>query len=316
MCLPIAEALKKKYPGCHITFAVNKQYSEIVEGNPFIDDIYVCKNYEQSKTNHSQHYEAITKELLELNRWDNVFQLNCLNMGFDFSRTEYHLAELYADMANVSVIDLSPVISINGSDFKIVDSFLKKNCKKNKKTILIHTRAGWDLKNWDPKKFQALADQLSKEYNVIQVGSKNDFLLKNVPKFLGDPLKPLVAIIKRADLLIGLDSGPMHIASAVDTPMIALFGSTSPPRSGPLWNSYICIQSDACCNDPCHTYDCSKKKGYNCTEEIDIRDVLKAVNKMMKRKDTIQETWWCGFVYPGRAENVFNVSPLKRALEK
>ena len=66
-------------------------------------------------------------------------------------------------------------------------------------------------------------------------------------------LRHLAALISACDVYIGNDTGPMHIAAAVDTPVVALFGSTNHIRSGPYGEKHTVVQSgmELGCN-PCH----------------------------------------------------------------
>jgi len=66
-------------------------------------------------------------------------------------------------------------------------------------------------------------------------------------------LRHLAALIAMCDVYIGNDTGPMHIAAAVGTPVVALFGSTNHIRSGPYGGKHTVVQSgvDLGCN-PCH----------------------------------------------------------------
>jgi ADP-heptose:LPS heptosyltransferase len=72
-------------------------------------------------------------------------------------------------------------------------------------------------------------------------------------------LTQLAALLKRADLLISGDSGPMHMASAVETPSIAIHGPTDPALSGPISHYATVLRSDIWCS-PCYeakeTADC------------------------------------------------------------
>ena len=68
-----------------------------------------------------------------------------------------------------------------------------------------------------------------------------------------DNLREVTALIAACDIYIGNDTGPMHIAAAVGTPVVALFGSTNHIRSGPYGDEHKVVQSgiDLGCN-PCH----------------------------------------------------------------
>ena len=68
-------------------------------------------------------------------------------------------------------------------------------------------------------------------------------------------LSELVAVLEQSSFAVGPDSGPMHIAAAVGTPVISLWGATSPQRSGPLGSEHLMLQSPIGCS-PCYRRTC------------------------------------------------------------
>lgn len=126
-------------------------------------------------------------------------------------------------------------------------------------------------KRWPVPYWAALLDRLISEEHaqVVLTGAPNDLPLieKITRRMHAQPLNlagktsltQLAALLKRADLLISGDSGPMHMASAVDTPVIAIHGPTDPALSGPVSRKATILRSDIWCS-PCYqakeTADC------------------------------------------------------------
>lgn len=126
-------------------------------------------------------------------------------------------------------------------------------------------------KRWPVPYWAALLDRLIREENasVVLTGAPNDLPL--IEKITGrmreqalnlagkTSLTQLAALLKRADLLISGDSGPMHMAGAVETPLIAIHGPTDPALSGPVSHHATVLRSDIWCS-PCYqakeTADC------------------------------------------------------------
>jgi len=90
-------------------------------------------------------------------------------------------------------------------------------------------------------------------------------------------LKDLAALYGKASLLVTTDSGPMHIAAAVGTPVVALFGPTDPVRTGPYGEKHIVIRKDLACS-PCFKKDCPTRQ---CLEEVEVEDVFAAVKHIL-----------------------------------
>ena len=128
--------------------------------------------------------------------------------------------------------------------------------------------SSWESKQWPPERFAALALRLVAERNVasVLVGGPGeraaaDAILSRTgtaPVFdlTGKTsLRELAALISVSTFAVGCDSGPMHIAAAVGTPVISLWGPTNPFRSGPYQNEANALQSTIGCA-PCERRVC------------------------------------------------------------
>ena len=90
-------------------------------------------------------------------------------------------------------------------------------------------------------------------------------------------VRELMSLISECDLLVTNDSGPMHIGYAVRTPVVAIFGSTSPEHTGPVGVKDIAIKKTLACS-PCFERECVKHD-LRCMEMISSEEVLDAVKK-------------------------------------
>ena len=89
----------------------------------------------------------------------------------------------------------------------------------------------------------------------------------------------LGALIESCNLYLTCDSGPMHIAAAVGTPTIALFGPTSPTRHGPYGENHEIIEKPVECR-PCYKRNCMRKdQPHLCMTEIDPNEVVTQILK-------------------------------------
>lgn len=91
-------------------------------------------------------------------------------------------------------------------------------------------------------------------------------------------LRDVIAVADRATIAIGPDSGPMHIAAAVGTPVVSLWGATSPQRSAPYGSEHLVIQGQAPCT-PCYKKECPI--GRICMESICAAMVLEKVDRAL-----------------------------------
>ncbi len=169
-----------------------------------------------------------------------------------------------------------------------VQSTLENNGLENKKFIAINPVAYWETKLWDNEKFARLADAIIAKLNieVVFTGSEKGSiekiltLMKSKGGNLGGEttLTELAYLYKKALLVITTDSGPMHLAAAVGTPVIALFGPTDPKRTGPYGEGHTIISTDLPCS-PCFLKNCSTKK---CMQDISPQQVMAAIEERLK----------------------------------
>ncbi len=98
------------------------------------------------------------------------------------------------------------------------------------------------------------------------------------------PLIALPALLKRASLLVSGDTGPMHLAVTVDTPVVALFAVSDPARSGPGYDpeKHVVIRKWRTC-DPCQSKNCPYAEPL-CMDNITVDEVLAAVDTILSRK--------------------------------
>ncbi len=107
---------------------------------------------------------------------------------------------------------------------------------------LLAASAGWAAKCWAVQKYGALAVELKAMGMdvVVNAPRKDDALAAAVVEASGGAARVvvcnvtgLIALMRRTTLLVGGDSGPMHLAAALGIPLVALFGPTDPERNGP-----------------------------------------------------------------------------------
>jgi len=311
MVTPVIEAVKKKYPRSELVFATSCQYKDIVDDNPYIDRLVLLRDFDRAQFDSElDYYRSMTLALLYQERWDLVYQLQLLDMPCGYWGTDHHLRDLYAEMANVRLVDEKPVIPVAESQRAKIASLLERYVKDGEKIILLHSTSGWKLKDWDRAKFPLLIEMIKRKYNSVffQVGGPNDALIcdDRVINLLGRlTLKEVAALMERSGLLICPDTGLMHMASAVGLKVVALFGPTSPPTGGPVsGDGYFCLQSDSCCDVPCHMKECSF--GRDCAKDISVDKVFEAVCGIIDLEPGKPRSVWKGCVYDGLGREVFN----------
>ncbi len=167
----------------------------------------------------------------------------------------------------------------------------RKGIKEREKIISFQAGAKWRSKCWPAKKFAELAKELIKRYNakIILLGSPKEFdLNERINRLTNNELinlagkvslTEIAGILKKSSLLIGNDSGLMHLASAVGTKTIILYGSTNPEHSRPMGpgKSIAIFENDFC--KPCITNKIDCPYNYKCMDVISVGKVLSTVDR-------------------------------------
>jgi heptosyltransferase-1 len=113
--------------------------------------------------------------------------------------------------------------------------------------VLLNPGAGWGAKRWPIDRYAEVACALHGDGNsiVVNAGPGEEQLAQELRRIAGDfihPVQPtlteLIAITRKAALIIAGDTGPLHLASALGRPVVAIFGPTDPARNGPFGGSF------------------------------------------------------------------------------
>ncbi|MBX3693296.1 glycosyltransferase family 9 protein [Dokdonella sp.] len=134
-------------------------------------------------------------------------------------------------------------------------AFAERHLPAGPRTLIISPTSSHRLRNWRPERYAAVADHAAHElgWRVVLCGGPSTFEREFADAILGhmqahaldlvgkDTLKQLLALLRRADLVLAPDSGPMHMANAVGTPVLGLHAASNPHRSGPYSERRWCV---------------------------------------------------------------------------
>lgn len=173
------------------------------------------------------------------------------------------------------------------------DSISSKLDAIDKPLVVVHPTSRWFFKCWSEEKVAAVIDDMAhKGYQVILTAAPVAKELKmaeqivalvksEIINFAGQlTLKELAALIQKAKLFIGVDSVPMHIASAMQTPTVVLFGPSSENAWSPWMNQAEIITSKHTCR-PCGQDGCGNSKVSDCLMEIQSQAVITAIENLL-----------------------------------
>ena len=163
--------------------------------------------------------------------------------------------------------------------------------------IVLHPGANWPHKRWAPERFAALGDRLteSQRVHVVITGGPADAPLADAVKHrMRHPatvvagqttLRQLAALLEQSHLIISHDTGVVHIAAALQRPVVALYGPTSPAATGPLGDlgrTIVLHHPDCCPQIPCYQPDSPPHPGMNA---ITVDEVYEAACRLLGAGD-------------------------------
>lgn len=315
---PAIRAIRAKFPGAYIAALVVPRCRALLQGNNYLDEVMVFDEEGRHKgligkfrliaELRSRRFDTayilrasltrtlcvflagIKKRIGYVNKKSNFF----LTVRVALPKGDLHRADTYYYLVMKTQIpdgERHYDFFVSSEDRKFIDGFLQKNSLGiGKKIAVLHVGGNWNLKLWPKEYFANIIDELISHYNadVIISGSFMDHSLareiaaiaKHKP-FVAcglTTLKQLGVLFAKSDLVISADSGPLHIAMAMQARTVSLFGPTSPEITGPFGRGDFSIlrNKDLPCVIPCYNLDC---KDNICMRSISVRQVLDEVEK-------------------------------------
>ena len=270
----VIQPLRRHFPDAHITFLVGPRAFDLLATDPNIDATLVYDN----RGEHAGWKGRLRLiRTLRLEKFDLVVNLRdslmarCIgaeHWGIARGEGNRHAVTRYLEVLQRQGVDTTnahPLVALTKVERTAAHNFLAEAGLKSERLLIgIHPGGNWEYKLWSGKNYADVASILAEKLDaaILLFAGPNERALQaqvaekmDVPPVLvkTDDLRHLVALISACDVYIGNDTGPMHIAAAVGTPVVALFGSTNHIRSGPYGDPHTVLQSgiNLGCN-PCH----------------------------------------------------------------
>ena len=207
-----------------------------------------------------------------------------------------HAVDRYLEAARFLGADPSPKTFIFPSgpedDAKAEALLAEAGVRPGDRVVALNPRARWPTKLWEEDRFARVGEMLARRYRarVLVTGSLSDLPLARRLAARMDPapflvagrtdLRVLIALLKQIDLLVTLDSGPMHLAAALGTPLVALFGPTDPRLTGPYGTGGTILRVPLPCS-PCLKRRCQIQDDRLCMRSISEEDVAEAASAIL-----------------------------------
>jgi heptosyltransferase-1 len=259
--LPAVAALKRAHAGAHVTWVVEPQWAALLEGNPFVDRVLLLRRgsgaglLESWRKLRAQRYDfAVDFQGLLKSAVVAAAARPGRIYGFDRPR-ERAAALFYSERIAVSgahMVDrhceLAAAVcgAIGGAqagaaacEFPLPPGRPEGDLPEGG-FVLASPLAGWRSKQWPVEHYRVLALRLRRELGIPLVLNGREaahlpLVQDAIPHVSG--LAGLIHATRRAVAVLGVDSGPLHIAAALGKPGVAIFGPTDPARNGPYGGS-------------------------------------------------------------------------------
>ena len=166
--------------------------------------------------------------------------------------------------------------------------------RDGRRWIALQPGARWWNKRWPVERFAALARRLlaaDESVGIVVLGGNDDRSLGDAVATVAGPrcldltgqlsLPGMVEWLRRCEVLVTNDTGPMHVAVALGLPVVALFGPTEPSRTGPYRRTESVLRVDLPCA-PCLKASCRNSETLACLNRLPVESVLEQVSKVLR----------------------------------
>jgi ADP-heptose:LPS heptosyltransferase len=314
--LPSAAALRDTFPRAQIDWAVEPRWVRLLSGNPDVNNVIsanrtspggivaTVQRIRAPRYTCAVDFQALYKSALL------AFASGApRRVGFKSSYAREGFASaLYTDRLNPrgphKVDHNLTLVESAGAEWPekprfplAIDPEDEQSVARNlaaagtQEFFVLNPGGGWLSKCWPAPRYGALHRKLTARLGcrgVVTFGRGEEHLAQEVVGSAGEPppigmpllpLGPLMALLRRAKFIVSADTGPLHLASALGTPVVGLYGPTDPARNGPFSCADIVVR-----NPQASTTTYRREKSYSpAMASITVEQVVEAVERRLER---------------------------------
>jgi heptosyltransferase-1 len=260
--LPAVASLKVSFPRSRVTWIVEPKWLPLLEGNPFVDRTIAFNR--RSLTSIREAWRLLRMEPVDLAiDFQGLIKSALVAMaghpeqlfGYHRSQARESLAAwLYSHQVithSIHIVDMHLELARAAGAKNTITEFplpegTPEGVLPELPYVLANPLAGWQAKQWPLEYYGELAALAKSELGLELVlnGPPGSSLSAVKGAHVHDStLKGLIWATRHATAVVGLDSGPLHLAAALNKPGVAIFGPTDPARNGPYGSSFRVLRS-------------------------------------------------------------------------
>lgn len=262
--LPAAATLKHSFPAASLCWAIDPRWACLLEDNTFVDEIIpldrrslrgILESFRRLRVGKFSlvvDFQGLIKSALAA----SVARASCI-YGFHQSQAREPLAALFyshrVKTQAAHVVDRNLELASATGASAVVKAFpipagTAEGELPGEDFVLASPLAGWPAKQWPLENYVRLATLLKQRLGlplVLNGAPGAAPLLNSLPgvRIHLSSIPGLIHATRRALAVVGIDSGPLHLAAALQKPGVALYGPTDPARNGPYGGSFTVIRS-------------------------------------------------------------------------
>jgi heptosyltransferase-1 len=261
--LPAVASLKHGFPGSDVSWIVHPRWTPLLEGNPFVDRVIpldrcnlgclrtAWRDLRARRYDVAVDFQGLVQSALvaSIARPDRIF-------GFHQSQVKEKPAALFYSTriraASRHVVDRNLELAAAAGASAMLQMFpLPEGAKEGELPegdfVLANPQAGWGAKQWPLEHYAKLARMLREELKLELVLNGAPEAAETLASVSGarvhvSGIRGLIHATRRALAVVGIDSGPLHLAAALGKPGVAIFGPTDPARNGPYGGSFTVLR--------------------------------------------------------------------------
>lgn len=317
---PALRALKTFWPEAHLSYVVESPYARLIEGNGLVEEVIILKPrlplprlLQNIKKMRAKKFDVVI-DFHGGPRSSFMALMSGAQLRIGYATKfrgwiyHYRVPRHYASGPVHSVINhLNLVKTLNPhikedypllippaqpEERKQMEAFWHQAGLLSRQVIAVHISAGNRFRDWGKENLVIFLKKLLSFPEVVPllIGSEKDLprereiqasLERPIPSLVGRTnLGELIAALEKVDLFIGPDSGPMHLAAALNKPIVALFGPTIPAHFAP-WKAKSIILERALPCRPCRQRSCPQND-FPCIRSISPEEVLEAAFHLLQ----------------------------------